>query len=76
MGQRSKKFSLGLLADRRAARRVAPAENRKQKTVFNMRLGLDTGGTWKDLVCLGAGEGRVPKVPATPTEPLSALPGR
>jgi N-methylhydantoinase A/oxoprolinase/acetone carboxylase beta subunit len=33
-----------------------------------MRLGLDTGGTFTDLVILGAGEGRVHKVPSSPTE--------
>ena len=38
-----------------------------------MRIGIDTGGTFTDLVFLGAGEGRVHKVPSTPAEPLKAI---
>jgi len=38
-----------------------------------MRIGIDTGGTFTDLVYLGAGEGRVHKMPSTPREPLRAI---
>lgn len=38
-----------------------------------MRIGIDTGGTFTDLVFLGEGEGRVHKVPSTPDEPLRAI---
>ena len=38
-----------------------------------MRLGIDTGGTFTDLVCIGAREGRVHKVPSTPDNPLRAI---
>jgi N-methylhydantoinase A/oxoprolinase/acetone carboxylase beta subunit len=38
-----------------------------------MRLGIDSGGTFTDLVYLGAGEGRVHKVPSTPQDPLKAI---
>jgi N-methylhydantoinase A/oxoprolinase/acetone carboxylase beta subunit len=38
-----------------------------------MRIGIDTGGTFTDFVFLGAGEGRVHKVPSTPRNPLSAI---
>jgi len=38
-----------------------------------MRLGIDSGGTFTDFVLLGAGEGRVHKVPSTPDDPLRAI---
>jgi len=38
-----------------------------------MRIGIDTGGTFTDFVFLGAGEGRVHKVPSTPQDPLAAI---
>jgi N-methylhydantoinase A/oxoprolinase/acetone carboxylase beta subunit len=38
-----------------------------------MRIGIDTGGTFTDLVFLGDGEGRVHKVPSTPADPLRAI---
>ncbi len=38
-----------------------------------MRIGIDTGGTFTDFVCLGAAEGRVHKVASTPGEPLRAI---
>ena len=38
-----------------------------------MRIGIDTGGTFTDFVSLGAGEGRVHKVPSTPHDPLQAI---
>ncbi len=38
-----------------------------------MRIGIDTGGTFTDFVCLGAGEIRVHKVPSTPGDPLQAI---
>ena len=38
-----------------------------------MRIGIDTGGTFTDLVCIGAGEGRVHKLPSTPADPLQAI---
>ena len=38
-----------------------------------MRIGIDTGGTFTDFVFLGAGEGRVHKVPSTPGDPLQAI---
>ena len=38
-----------------------------------MRLGIDTGGTFTDLVLLGNGEGRVHKVASTPEDPLAAI---
>jgi N-methylhydantoinase A/oxoprolinase/acetone carboxylase beta subunit len=38
-----------------------------------MRIGIDTGGTFTDLVFIGAGEGRVHKVPSTPGAPLKAI---
>jgi N-methylhydantoinase A len=38
-----------------------------------MRIGIDTGGTFTDFVFLGAGEGRVHKVPSTPGDPLKAI---
>lgn len=37
------------------------------------RIGIDTGGTFTDFVSLGAGAGRVHKVPSTPTDPLRAI---
>jgi N-methylhydantoinase A/oxoprolinase/acetone carboxylase beta subunit len=38
-----------------------------------MRMGIDTGGTFTDLVFIGAGEVKVHKVPSTPGEPLQTL---
>lgn len=38
-----------------------------------MRIGIDTGGTFTDLVFMGIGEGRVHKVPSTPDNPLRAI---
>jgi len=38
-----------------------------------MRLGIDSGGTFTDFVLLGAGEGRVHKVPSTPSDPLQSI---
>lgn len=38
-----------------------------------MRIGIDTGGTFTDLVYLGPGEGRVHKVASTPENPLLAI---
>lgn len=38
-----------------------------------MRIGIDTGGTFTDLVFIGAGEGRVHKVLSTPADPLQAI---
>jgi N-methylhydantoinase A len=38
-----------------------------------MRLGIDSGGTFTDFVFLGAGEGRVHKVPSTPADPLRSI---
>ena len=38
-----------------------------------MRIGIDTGGTFTDSVFLGAGEGRIHKVPSTPDDPLAAI---
>lgn len=38
-----------------------------------MRIGIDTGGTFTDFVCLGEDEGRVHKVPSTPDNPLRAI---
>jgi N-methylhydantoinase A len=38
-----------------------------------MRLGIDSGGTFTDFVFLGAGEGRVHKVPSTPSDPLQSI---
>ncbi len=38
-----------------------------------MRVGIDTGGTFTDFVLVGAGEGRVHKVPSTPGDPLRAI---
>jgi N-methylhydantoinase A/oxoprolinase/acetone carboxylase beta subunit len=38
-----------------------------------MRIGIDTGGTFTDLVFLGEGEGRVHKVASTPKNPLVAI---
>jgi N-methylhydantoinase A len=38
-----------------------------------MRLGIDSGGTFTDFVLLGAGEGRVHKVPSTPADPLRSI---
>ncbi|MCX5893138.1 MAG: hypothetical protein NTW80_09240 [Deltaproteobacteria bacterium] len=46
------------------------AENRKPSL---LRLGIDTGGAFTDLVFLGAGEGRVYKVPSTPDHPWRAI---
>lgn len=37
------------------------------------RIGIDTGGTFTDFVFLGAGKGRVHKVPSTPQDPLQAI---
>jgi N-methylhydantoinase A len=37
------------------------------------RIGIDTGGTFTDFVCLEDGQGRVHKVPSTPTDPLRAI---
>ena len=37
------------------------------------RIGIDTGGTFTDLVALENGAGRVHKVPSTPREPLAAI---
>jgi len=47
-------------------------ENRRPKTE-NLRIGIDTGGTFTDFVCLGEGEGRVYKTPSTPQAPLQAI---
>ncbi|MBM4273636.1 MAG: hydantoinase/oxoprolinase family protein [Deltaproteobacteria bacterium] len=38
-----------------------------------MRIGIDTGGTFTDFVCLEKGEGRVYKAPSTPQAPLGAI---
>lgn len=38
-----------------------------------MRIGIDTGGTFTDLVLLANGESRVHKVPSTPDDPLRAI---
>ncbi len=38
-----------------------------------MRIGIDTGGTFTDFVFLGAGEGRVHKVPPSPDDPIRAI---
>ncbi len=38
-----------------------------------MRIGIDTGGTFTDLVMLAEGGGRVHKVPSTPADPLQAI---
>jgi N-methylhydantoinase A len=38
-----------------------------------MRIGIDTGGTFTDLVVLAEGGGRVHKVPSTPDDPLRAI---
>jgi N-methylhydantoinase A len=38
-----------------------------------MRIGIDTGGTFTDFVCLKEGKGRVHKVPSTPRDPLAAI---
>jgi N-methylhydantoinase A len=38
-----------------------------------MRIGIDTGGTFTDFVCLENGRGRVHKVPSTPQDPLQAI---
>ena len=38
-----------------------------------MRIGIFTGGTFTDFVFLGAGEGRIYKVPSTPDDPLAAI---
>lgn len=38
-----------------------------------MRIGIDSGGTFTDFVLLGAGEGRVHKVPSTPSDPLQSI---
>jgi N-methylhydantoinase A len=38
-----------------------------------MRLGIDSGGTFTDFVFLGEREGRVHKVPSTPSDPLQSI---
>jgi N-methylhydantoinase A len=38
-----------------------------------MRIGIDTGGTFTDFVCLGESEGRVHKVASIPENPLVAI---
>jgi N-methylhydantoinase A/oxoprolinase/acetone carboxylase beta subunit len=38
-----------------------------------MRIGIDTGGTFTDFVCLQKGQGRVHKAPSTPQDPLRAI---
>ncbi len=38
-----------------------------------MRIGIDTGGTFTDLVVLAEGGGRVHKMPSTPDDPLRAI---
>lgn len=38
-----------------------------------MRLGIDTGGTFTDLVLVGPNQGWVHKVPSTPADPFRAI---
>ena len=40
---------------------------------FLTRIGIDTGGTFTDFVCLKEGQGRVHKAPSTPQDPLQAI---
>ncbi len=50
------------------------ANGAKQSPAGSLALGIDTGGTFTDLVALGAdGSVRVAKAPSTPDAPLGAL---
>lgn len=40
---------------------------------MQVRIGIDTGGTFTDFVFLGEGKGRVHKVASTPADPLQAI---
>ena len=40
---------------------------------MSIRLGIDVGGTFMDLVGLLEGEVRLAKVPSTPDDPVAAI---
>jgi N-methylhydantoinase A len=54
---------------RTAASRVTPGDQNAQSII----VGIDTGGTFTDLVAIAGGELRVHKLPSTPDDPASAV---